>query len=149
MSKQYKNLRLFPSKWIHCSYFLIFQQLDQNVSLTGKAVESVLENLGRLFLELCFLTLCKAWFLMSFPCRTLKIFVSHVTFGTKAKPHQGTARSFQIQYFILSVPLMGQKYENGGFVESIRGKHCGLHALLDTCMSSDRALNIDLPGGRL
>lgn len=86
---------------------------------------------------------------MSFPCRTLKIFVSHVTFGTKAKPYQVTVGSFQIQYFILSVPLMGQKYDNGGFIESIKSKHCRVHALLNTCISSDRALKINLPGGWL
>lgn len=40
-----------------------------------------------------------------------------------------------MQYFILTVPLMEQKYENGGFVGSIfLNKDYSLHALLNTCI---------------
>lgn len=75
-------------------------------------------------LHLGFLTkLWKACFLMSFPCRTLKIFVFHVTLDTDTKSHQGTVKSFKIQYFVLSAPLMGQNYGDRGFRGSLKNEY--------------------------
>lgn len=71
---------------------------------TDRERGEVSENLGRQFLYLCFLTkLQKTSFLMSFPCRTLKIIVSHVTLDTKEKPHQDTtskALKFNILFWV-------------------------------------------------
>lgn len=74
---------------------------------------------------LAFLT--KQWetcFLMFFTCRTLKILVSCVTSDTKTKTtSRYPVKGFNIQYLILSVPLLGQKYENGGFTGSSKNNY--------------------------
>lgn len=56
-------------------------------------------------------------------------------------------RSFKIQYFILSVPLMGQKYENGGFRVTVKNKYYRSTCFTDYLpIFGKLALKIDLPG---
>lgn len=103
---------------------LDFPWLGQSSALTGTAVKWILENLGRQFVFSNKTMEDMLPYIFS-----LKLFLLWLQ-TQRQKPHQGPTRSSEIQYFILSVPLMWQKYENRQLMNSIKNTY--LHALLNT-----------------